>query len=153
MALMREAVRRGTAAVLARMGQRRLDDREQAARTWLRLVDAVAGGGELTETDGEEMIVAADRLEIREPIAAFEDDVRRVRQIRAEQATLDAMVPRRPGEVVAEEIKTLEARLAALRNERQAIANLGMRRSDHLRQINELKSAVPARVQPLIKKG
>jgi sulfur carrier protein ThiS len=120
---------------------------DAAARVrWLELVQLGMAGTEPDEEAVQELMQLAEVLGLPDAEQAFRADVGVLAALAAAESQLATMQAPRPGEVVAGEIKEVEARLRQLKHEQQRVAVAVQGRAVLRGEVEKLRARLPERL-------
>ena len=121
---------------------------DAAARVrWLELVQLGMTGTEPDEEAVQELMQLAEVLGLPDAEQAFRADVGGLAALAAAESQLATMQAPRPGEVVAGEIKEVEARLRQLKHEQQRVAVAVQGRAVLRGEVERMRAQLPARLK------
>jgi hypothetical protein len=121
---------------------------DAAARVrWLELVQLGVAGTEPDEEAVQELMQLAEVLGLPDAEQAFRADVGRLAALAAAERQMQEMVPPRPGDVVAKELREAEAKVRALRHEQARVAAVVHGRGALLREIETMRRQLPDRLK------
>ena len=118
------------------------DDRSR----WQEIVQAAVGGIEPDAAAVADLMGIGERWGLADVESEFRGDVAALAALAAAERQMQEMVPPRPGEVVAAEIKQVEARLRQLKHELQRVAVVVQGRAVLRGEVERMRAQLPARL-------
>ena len=114
---------------------------------WAAAVQAAVDGHEPDAAAVADLAAIAQRMGVGDVEQAFRADVGVLAALAAAESQLATMQAPRPGEVVAGEIKEVEARLRQLKHEQQRVAVAVQGRAVLRGEVERMRAQLPARLK------
>jgi hypothetical protein len=119
------------------------DDRSR----WQEIVQAAVGGIEPDAAAVADLMGIGERWGLADVESEFRGDVAALAALAAAERQMQEMVPPRPGDVVAKELREAEAKVRALRHEQARVAAVVHGRGALLREIETMRRQLPDRLK------